>query len=120
MPSAPSTKKANAAPATTISSRRLYSKSRLNIALKRGVESGKLVPVKGSFKLAAEEKKTAPKKPAAKPVAKKAAPAKSLPPRRPKNLLLRRPPIRPRNLLARKRRRKRQRRRPRNPPLKGH
>lgn len=34
-----------------------YSKPRLNIALKRAVESGKLLPVKGSFKLAAVEKK---------------------------------------------------------------
>ncbi|KAE9348736.1 hypothetical protein PF008_g7214 [Phytophthora fragariae] len=104
MPSAPSTKKANAGPGyydlikeavislkeRSGSSRHAidkyvaakkgasYSKSRLNIALKRGVESGKLVPVKGSFKLAAEEKKVAVKKPvAAKPVAKKAAaPAK--------------------------------------------
>ncbi|KAE9027011.1 hypothetical protein PR003_g11215 [Phytophthora rubi] len=102
MPSAPSTKKANAGPGyydlikeavislkeRSGSSRHAidkyvaakkgasYSKSRLNIALKRGVESGKLVPVKGSFKLAAEEKKVAAKKPvAAKPVAKK-APAK--------------------------------------------
>ncbi|KAL3674211.1 hypothetical protein V7S43_000169 [Phytophthora oleae] len=60
-----------------------YSKSRLNIALKRGVESGKLVPVKGSFKLAAEEKKAAAKKPAAaKPAAKKAAtPAKKAAPK---------------------------------------
>lgn len=43
-----------------------YSKSRLNIALKKGVETGKLVAVKGSFKLAADEKKAATKKPAAK------------------------------------------------------
>ncbi|KAF4040165.1 linker histone H1 and H5 family [Phytophthora infestans] len=102
MPSAPSTKKANAGPGyydlikeavftlkeRSGSSRHAidkyvaakkgasYSKSRLNIALKRGVESGKLVPVKGSFKLAAEEKKGAAKKPAAKPVAKKATSAK--------------------------------------------
>ncbi|RLN72222.1 hypothetical protein BBJ28_00000541 [Nothophytophthora sp. Chile5] len=98
MPSAPSTKKANAGPGyydlikeavlalkeRTGSSRHAidkfvaakkgasYSKSRLNIALKRGVESGKLVPVKGSFKLAADEKKV---KKAPKPAAKKAAPA---------------------------------------------
>ncbi|KAG7387389.1 hypothetical protein PHYPSEUDO_014152 [Phytophthora pseudosyringae] len=94
MPSAPSTKKANAGPGyydlikeavislkeRSGSSRHAidkyvaakkgagYSKSRLNIALKRGVETGKLVPVKGSFKLAADEKKVAKK-----PVAKKAA-----------------------------------------------
>ena len=36
-----------------------YSKSRLNIALKKGVESGALVQVKGSFKLAASSKKAA-------------------------------------------------------------
>lgn len=65
-----------------------YSKSRLNMALKRGVEVGKLVAVKGSFKLAAAEKKPAaakkvaaasaekPKKVAKKPAAKKAAGAK--------------------------------------------
>ncbi|CAI5737515.1 unnamed protein product [Hyaloperonospora brassicae] len=40
-----------------------YSKVRLNIALKRGVLSGKLVPVKGSFKLATVEKKAGAKKP---------------------------------------------------------
>nr|CCA21966.1 histone H1 putative [Albugo laibachii Nc14] len=38
-----------------------YSRSRLNLALKKGVENGKLVPVKGSFKLATGEKKTHPK-----------------------------------------------------------
>lgn len=96
MPSAPSTKKANPGPGyydlikeavlalkeRSGSSRHAidkfvaakkgsnYSKSRLNIALKRGVESGKLVPVKGSFKLAADEKKVV-KKPVTKPVAKK-------------------------------------------------
>ncbi|CEG49629.1 histone h1 [Plasmopara halstedii] len=101
MPSPPSTKKANAGPGyydlikeavialkeRSGSSRHAidkfvaakkgsnYSKSRLNIALKRGVESGKLVPVKGSFKLATDEKKVA-KKPVAKLVAKKASPAK--------------------------------------------
>lgn len=89
MPSAPSSKKANVGPGyydlikeavitlkeRTGSSRHAidkyvaakkgdsYSKSRLNIALKRGVESGKLVPVKGSFKLAADEKKVSAKKP---------------------------------------------------------
>lgn len=36
-----------------------YSKSRLNIALKKGVESGKLVQVKGSFKSAAGASKKA-------------------------------------------------------------
>ncbi|CAH0480836.1 unnamed protein product [Peronospora belbahrii] len=103
MPSAPSSKKANTGPGyydlikeavitlkeRTGSSRHAidkfvaakkganYSKSRLNIALKRGVESGKLVPVKGSFKLAAEEKKVAGKKPIAKlPVKKALAPVK--------------------------------------------
>lgn len=34
-----------------------YSRSRLNLALKKGVENGKLVPVKGSFKLATAENK---------------------------------------------------------------
>ncbi|TYZ61794.1 hypothetical protein PybrP1_004792 [[Pythium] brassicae (nom. inval.)] len=42
-----------------------YQKARLNMALKKGVETGKLVAVKGSFKLAADEKKSASKKPAA-------------------------------------------------------
>lgn len=35
-----------------------YSKSRLNIALKKSVEAGKLVVVKGCFKLSANEKKS--------------------------------------------------------------
>ncbi|TDH68418.1 hypothetical protein CCR75_000493 [Bremia lactucae] len=52
-----------------------YSKSRLNIALKRGVEAGKLVPVKGSFKLAADEKKVA-KKPIIKSPVKKVSSSK--------------------------------------------
>ncbi len=66
-----------------------YSKSRLNIALKKGVESGKLLQVKGSFKLAPTEKKAkkaaVPKKKAAgakkttkKPAAKKAPGAKKV------------------------------------------
>ncbi|GLE03761.1 hypothetical protein PINS_up012663 [Pythium insidiosum] len=53
-----------------------YSRSRLNIALKKGVETGKLVAVKGSFKLAADEKKAEKKKVVAKP-AKKSVAAKA-------------------------------------------
>ncbi|KAF1330755.1 Histone h1, partial [Globisporangium splendens] len=48
-----------------------YQKARLNIALKKGVEVGKLVAVKGSFKLAADEKKAPKVKKAAKPAADK-------------------------------------------------
>merc|ERR1711920_86669 len=51
-----------------------YTKPRLNLALKRGVESGKLVAVKGSFKLSAAEKKPPAKKKAA--TKKKDAPKK--------------------------------------------
>uniref|UniRef100_M4B3N4 H15 domain-containing protein n=1 Tax=Hyaloperonospora arabidopsidis (strain Emoy2) TaxID=559515 RepID=M4B3N4_HYAAE len=53
-----------------------YSKSRLNIALKRGVQSGKLVPVKGSFKLATVEKKAGVKKPVVTVSARKVLAAK--------------------------------------------
>lgn len=91
MPAAPSSKKANAGPgyydlikeAVLALKERMgssrhaidkyvaekkgagYAKARLNIALKKGVEAGKLVMVKGSYKLAADEKKS-PKTPVAK------------------------------------------------------
>merc|ERR1719183_2938672 len=46
----------------------------LRAALKKGVETGKLVQVKASYKLSAEEKKTTKKKPVAKiPATKKTA-----------------------------------------------
>lgn len=57
-----------------------YSKPRLNIALKRAVESGKLLPVKGSFKLAAVEKKAVlkAKKESEKTVSNKTKPTKTV------------------------------------------
>lgn len=58
------------------SKKSIYDQKALNRALKAGIESGKLVPVKGSYKLSVAEKKpvkkTAAKKPAAKKTTKKA------------------------------------------------
>jgi histone H1/5 len=54
----------------------------MKAALKKGVETGTLVPVKASYKLSAESKKKAPKKKSAPKKKAKAAPKKKTAPKK--------------------------------------